>query len=139
EGTGPDCIANVAHEPAIESQVMKRQEDGPEHLISLEQMVKIGPAITPTGFTSTIRLQRRWISPVSGVSKPQSAFRDKSAGISAISRGQYTVEHIDAPGDGLHEVSRPAYTHQVARLVRRQKLGCRAKNFEHLLLGFADT
>ena len=59
-------------------------------------------------------------------------------GITCVSCGHDTVEHIDPLTDGMDDIGRCPYPHQVTRLFCGQSLSTELNDFAHLFLGLSD-
>ena len=118
---------------------MQRYEDWPEHFIYVEKMPNRSSAKVPAAVTVAILLYWVGIADVGAVSQPQGAVLRKGISISSVSRRQDAVEHVDAGFYGSYDIGRRADTHQVARLILRQKLVCVSDCRYHIVMSLADT
>src|SRR5271170_6851884 len=101
-------------------------------------MMYIGTRIALAGIAGAFFIDRARIGLMPRVAHINGAApRDCLPGAARASRDD-AVKHIDATPDRADNVIRPAHTHQVTRLVLRQKRhGC-VENAEHFTLSFAD-
>src|SRR5690554_3958712 len=110
-----------------------------QYFINIEKMSNICPRIVPAGIAIAIRVQRREILGVLGISNDHLAPCGHGSSVSGYPGGQYAVSHVYAPNYSFKQVVRSSYTHQVPWLILRQE-GCRiVQNLAHCLHWFTHT
>ena len=119
-------------------KVVPGEQDRPQHLAGLEQVVQVGAAEAAAGRAGAIRIERPVRFGMAGVADVQLAAGHEGLARASGAGRQHAIEHIDAPGDGADDVRRPPDAHQIARFIVRQGRRCDVQRLEHRLLAFAD-
>ena len=132
-------LADFGHQPLIKSYIVDRNEDGAEHFANVEKVPD--GAACEIGAAIAVAAGLDWVGGigVSGVSQVSGACFCESKGVSAIPRGQDTIEHIDACTNGNDDVGGCADAHQVSGFVGWQKPGGACGYVEEVVIAFADA
>lgn len=131
--------ADIGHEPLIVRDVVNRQKYRSQHLSDIEQVPDCAAAEIGTAVARAVYFDRRGIVSVGRVSQPQCAVGGKREGVSAISRRQDAVKHIDSGPDGGDNIGGHSDTHQVSRPVGGQQRGRVLDGGDHEVVTFADA
>ncbi len=103
-------------------QVVLTDQDGAQHLPGDEEMPQIRPRESPrAGSTVATVLEDPVILLETSISELNSTIPREDPGISTISGGQDTVEHVDASPHSGHKILFIAHPHQVSGLVLWKK------------------
>ena len=103
-----DRIADVLHEMIVEIKIMQDAQTHTEHLLRLEQVANICPAVMAAGRTLTSLLDRTVIQLIFGIKEVQLAVLCIDMSVTAVSGRINAVKEIHATVDGLQNIQRCA-------------------------------
>src|SRR6185436_6666729 len=99
-------LPNPPHGVKVKAQIMQRVKGGSGHFSRFEKVTQIGPGKVPAGIAAARRIGRSVVFGKLRVLDIYRAFAREELTIAGVSRRQDAIEHVDAPGDGFHQVDR---------------------------------
>lgn len=105
----------------VEVQIVLTDEIPTEILVGLRQMVQVRARVHPTCLAFARRIERIFVELVDAAIDMNFASRRKRGAAFRKIRRNDTIEHVDAPVNGLEQIERRTDAHQVARLIFRHQ------------------
>ena len=100
-------------------------------------MTKISACIVLTCVAITLRIQWRKVLSKLGIFDNQTTLTGHTSSVTSDTSRQDTVKHIYTTNHPIYQAIWRSHTHQIARFVFRQQLGCEVQDCIHLLVGFS--
>ena len=122
----------------VEIKIMQDAQTHTEHLLRLEQVANICPAVMAAGRTLASLLDRTVIQLIFGIKEVQLAVLCIDMSVTAVSGRINAVKEIHATVDGLQNIQRCADAHQIDRLLLRKIRNDLIQNMIHLLMCLTD-
>src|SRR6266446_5355543 len=117
QSLGPDRGPQAVHQLLIISEVHCREEDRPQHLAALDEVVEIGARKVPRRRARARLVERAGIVGMARVLDVDRSKPSEGDAVAAVAGGQHAVEHVDAAGDGFENVRGHPHAHEVARTI----------------------
>ena len=131
-------VANVAHELVIEMDVVLAEQLPAERLARLREVMQIGARVARAGRAGAGGIELFVREFVNAAAHLEETARGEDGAALRQLRRHDAVEHVDAAMDGFEDIERRADAHEIARLVRRQKLRGELAHVLALALALAD-
>src|SRR5580704_65372 len=116
-----DSLSDLPHYVNIKVDIVMGRQNRRSDFSSCKQMPNVRPRIPLTYAARAIWIDRFLILAVTRVLYQHASHTSIQARMSRCSCRQHAIHHVDATRHIICKLLRPAHSHQIARLLRRQK------------------
>ena len=131
------ALSHLLHQIKQEVKIVVASQADTKGFISLEQVTKVGACVVLTCVAITLRIQWRKVLSKLGIFDNQTSLTGHTSPVTSDTSRQDTVKHIHPTNHPINQAIWRSHTHQIARFVFRQQLGCKVQDRIHLFVGFS--